>query len=140
MVAQENAYNPAMLIRYRLATALIWVGVLAWVPFIILRVAGQKPSLYLFLPFHLLGVIGGPRLRAMARKEMGAAPPQKSKLYAIGQILVLGAILVWMPYFYLTLIAKAPVEVSQFLPFHLTGLLSGLGLLLVDFLRQRQKS
>lgn len=46
--------NP--LIRYRLGTALIWLGVLTWAPFILLRIAGEKPSLFLYLAFHLAGV------------------------------------------------------------------------------------
>jgi len=139
MVNQKESLSPG-LTRYRLATALIWVGVLAWIPFIMLRVVGQKPSLFLFLPFHLSGVVGGAQLRAAARREMGTAPPRKNKLRSIGQILIIGAILVWMPYFYLTLIVQAPVEVNQFLPYHLTGLSSGLGLLLLNYLRDRRET
>ena len=139
MVTKENSLIPAIA-RYRLATALIWVGVLAWVPFIMLRVAGQNPSLYLFLPFHLLGVVGGARLRAATRREMEIAPPRKGKLRTIGQILIFGAILVWVPYFYLNLIVQAPVEVNQFLPYHLTGLSIGLGLLLADYLLSRRRN
>ena len=63
MVTDEKIYNVA-LTRYRLGNMLIWLGVLTWVPFIVLRIAGEKPSLLWYLPFHLLGVIGGSRLRA----------------------------------------------------------------------------
>jgi len=68
MATNEKIYNPALM-RYRLGNLLITLGVLTWLPFIVLRIAGETPSLFLFLPFHLLGVIGGSRLRAYARKE-----------------------------------------------------------------------
>ncbi len=57
------------LARYRLGTVLIWLGIMTWVPFIILRMAGEKPSLFWYLPFHLIGVIGGSRLRATAQRN-----------------------------------------------------------------------
>ena len=58
MVTDEKISNAA-LTRYRLGNALIWLGVLTWLPFIVLRIAGEKPSLFWFLPFHLVGVVGG---------------------------------------------------------------------------------
>ena len=58
MVIEKKLFNTA-LARYRLGTLLLWLGILTWVPFIILRIVGEKPSLFWFLPFHLLGVIGG---------------------------------------------------------------------------------
>ncbi|MBL7162495.1 MAG: hypothetical protein ISS57_07800 [Anaerolineales bacterium] len=139
MVIKEKVISPA-LNRYRLATALIWVGVLAWVPFITLRTVGQKPSLFWFLPFHLIGVVGGSRLRAAARREIGIAPQKKRSLRTTGHILVFVGILVWVPHFYLKLVAHMLVEVSQFLPYHLTAVLSGVALLLVNFLVNRRKS
>jgi hypothetical protein len=48
--------------------------------------------------------------------------------------------LVWAIYFYLKLVIHAPVEVSQFLPYHLAAMLSGVAILLVNFLVNRQKS
>lgn len=59
MVTDKNFFDTP-LARYRLGVFLIWVGVLSWAPFILLRIAGQKPSPLWFLPFHLLGVIGPP--------------------------------------------------------------------------------
>ena len=55
------------LTRYRLGSALIWVGVLTWTPYIFLRVTGQVTSPFLFLLFHLVGVVGGSRLRSHVR-------------------------------------------------------------------------
>ncbi|MBI2333480.1 MAG: hypothetical protein HYU84_15210, partial [Chloroflexi bacterium] len=63
MVTDKKIFNAALM-RYRLGNVLIALGVLTWLPFIVLRIAGEKPSLFLYLPFHLLGVIGGARLRA----------------------------------------------------------------------------
>ena len=76
MVAEEKI-NSTALMHYRLGTVLIWLGVLTWLPFIVLRIAGEKPSLFWFLPFHLVGVVGGSRLRSLARKEMGALAPKR---------------------------------------------------------------
>lgn len=139
MVTEESTLNPG-LVRYRLATALIWVGVLTWVPFIILLSMGLKPSIFWFLPFHLIGVIGGSRLKATARRELGEQPPKKTLLQTIGHILVITGIMVWVVYFSLKLIFHIPVEVGQFLPYHLTAMLSGIAILLVNFLVSRQRS
>jgi len=139
MVTKEETLNPTIT-RYRLATAMIWVGVLTWVPFIILRTMGQKPSIFWFLPFHLLGVVGGARLKAAARREMGCAPPQKTWLRILGHILLFTGISVWVVYFSLKLGFHAPVEVGQFLPYHLTAILSGIAILLVNFLVNRHKT
>ena len=138
MVIKEGTLNPG-LVRYRLATALIWIGALTWVPFIILRSMGENPSIFLFLPFHLLGVVGGARLKATAHREMGA-PRNKTQLQTIGRILVITEIMVWVVYFALKLVIHAPVDAVQFLPYHLTAMLSGIAIILVDYLVTRQKS
>lgn len=130
MVTEEKISNAA-LTRYRLGSALIWLGVLTWLPFIVLRIAGDKPSLFLYLPFHLAGVIGGSRLRAYARKEMRMAPPQKSRLRTVGHIMIFAGILVWVPYFYLKAVQQ-PAEVMDYLPYHLIGILGGVVLLAVN--------
>lgn len=133
MVTDEKIYNSA-LIKYRLGIVLIWLGVLTWLPFIMLRIAGEKPSLFLFLPFHLVGVVGGSHLRASARREMDIAPPKKSLLQVLGHGMIFSGILVWAPYFYLKAIVHQPVEVMNFLPYHLAGVLGGIALLGISFL------
>ena len=138
MVVEKKLLNTA-LARYRLGTVLLWLGVLTWVPFIILRVVGEKPSLLWFLPFHLLGVIGGSRLRAIARKEMNLPPGETSPLRVIAHGLIYAGILVWAPYFYLKATTQAPVEVMNFLPYHLTGVLTGIALLVINFLVTRKE-
>lgn len=132
MVTDEKIHNVA-LTRYRLGTVSIWLGVLTWVPFIALRMAGEKPSLLWFLPFHLLGVIGGSRLRSTARRDMGTPPAKKSRLRMLGHTLILLGILVWVPYLYAKLVLQQEMEVMNFLPFHLAGILSGIFILALDY-------
>ena len=139
MVTKEDSLLPAIT-RYRLANVLIWIGVLTWVPFILLRFAGEKPNIFWFLPFHLLGVVGGARLKAAARRDLGEVAPKKTRLRTLGHILVFTGILVWVVYFFLKLALHMPVEVSQFLPFHLTAMLSGIAVLFVNFWRERHKT
>lgn len=130
--------NSAALMRYRLGNLLIALGVLTWLPFIILRIAGETPSLFLFLPFHLLGVIGGSRLRAYARKEMGTSPAKKSLLQKLGHGLIFLGILAWTPYFYIKFATTQPVDVMNYLPYHLTGILSGVTLLVIHFFTSKK--
>jgi hypothetical protein len=137
MVIDKQMYNTALM-RYRLGTILIWLGVLTWLPFIVLRIAGEKPLLFWYLPFHLFGVIVGARLRSIARKEMGVAPVPKSLLQVMGHGLIIGGIIVWVPYFYLKLIAGQEVEVMNFLPYHLAGILGGIVFLLIHFFISRK--
>ena len=135
-----RAYNsiPALL-RYRIANLMIWIGVLAWVPFILLRIGGEKPNIFWFLPFQLLGVVGGSRLKSASRRELGESAPKNTRLRRLGHILVFTGIMVWVVYFFLKLVAHYPVEVGQFLPFHLTAMLSGVAILFINFWRERRK-
>lgn len=130
--------NP--LTRYRLGTALVWLGVLTWAPFIILRIAGEKPSLFWYLPFHLVGVISGARLRASARREMDMPPAKRNRLRVAGHGLIYLGILVWAPYFYLKMFSSMPTEVMDFLPYHLTGVLGGVAVLGLSHLAERKKA
>ena len=140
MVTEEKLISNVVT-RYRLGTLLIWLGVFTWAPFIFLRAMGEKPAFMLFLPFHLIGVIGGARLRSLARKELGILPAKKNGLHMAGHILILLGILVWAPYLYLKLALGQPVEVMDFLPFHLTGVLGGVLVHLVSYgIERRRKS
>lgn len=137
MVTGEKPVNAA-LTRHRVGNVLVTLGVLTWLPFIVLRIAGEKPSLFWFLPFHLAGVIGGSRLRSLARKEMGALAPKKNTLRTIGHGLIYTGILVWLPYFYLKLTGSTRVEVMDFLPYHLSGVLGGITLLVISYWASRK--
>ena len=132
MVVEEKTTYWALL-RYRIGLVLIWVGVLTWLPFILMRANGLKPNIFWFLPFHLIGVVGGSRLRKMARREMGTEAPKKNALRTIGHCLIFLGIMVWGVYFYLKLVAGQPVDVTDFLPYHLVGIFSGIGLLAVNY-------
>lgn len=136
MVTEERAANLALM-RYRAGIVLVWIGVLAWLPFILLRASGYRPSLFWFLPFHLIGVIGGSRLRKRARAEMGEDAPPRNAFRTIGHSLIFLGILVWGVYFYLKYVAGQPVEVGQFLPYHLTGIFGGIACLGLGYFSSR---
>jgi hypothetical protein len=139
MVTREEKIIDSTVLRYRLGTLLVWLGVLTWVPFIFLRVIGEKPSLLFFLPIHLLGVIGGSRLRSTAQRQLGMSPSKRSVLHTAGHILILLGILVWAPYLYLKMMGQ-PVDVMNYLPFHLAGVLGGVFLHLLSYVIERQRS
>jgi len=61
--------NPHQLHKY--GTILLWAGILVWAPYFVVRIIGESPSLLMYLPFHLLGVIGGARMRTNANKQLG---------------------------------------------------------------------
>lgn len=132
MVTEEKILGSAMQ-RYRLGAILVWIGVFTWVPFILLRVVGERPPFLWFLPFHLLGVVGGSRLRAIARKELGISPPKRSILLIASHLSIILGILVWVPYLYLKLVMGQPVEVIDYLPYHLTGVLGGVFLHVLNY-------
>ena len=136
MVTEEKITD-MVLARYHLGTVMIWLGVLTWLPFIVLRIAGGKPSLFLFLPVHLMGVVGGSRLRSWARKEMSVPIVKKSLLQTLGHGSIFVGVLVWAPYFYLKAIAHQPVDVMNYLPYHLTGVLGGIALLAINYFISR---
>lgn len=138
MVTQEKLISSVVL-RYRLGLVLVWLGVLTWVPFIFLRAIGERPPFWLFLPFHLLGVIGGSRLRAVARKELGMPPPKRNMLRMAGHGMILLGILVWAPYLYLKLVMGQPAEVMNYLPFHLTGVFGGIVLHILSYMLERSR-
>jgi len=138
MVTDEKISNAA-LARYHLGSVLIWLGVTVWLPFIGLRLVGEKPSLFWFLPFHLIGVIGGARLRTYARKELGITPVKKSLLQILGHGMIILGILVWTPYFYLKIVQQ-PVEVMNYLPYHLTGVFWGIVLILINTINSRKEA
>lgn len=139
MVTKEEKIIEYIVYRYRLGTILLWLGVLTWAPFIFLRATGEKPSFLLFLPFHLVGVIGGSRLRSIAQRQLGMSLPKRNFLHTAGHILILFGILVWAPYLYLKIVMGQPVEVMHYLPFHLAGVLGGVVLHLLRYVVEGQK-
>ncbi len=132
MILFNKKVAPEALLR--VGTILVWLGVLTWLPFIVLHVAGQNPSLFLFLPIHLFGVIGGARLRAMARP---APSPKKNWRRLAAHFLILVGVLVWAPYFYLKLVMHQAVDITQYLPFHLLGIFGGIVLHGVEYFSRK---
>ncbi len=138
MVTEEKLISNVVM-RYRLGTILIWLGVFTWAPFIFLKAMGEDPSFLLFLPFHLLGVIGGARLRSIARKELGLIPNKKNYLTLAGHLMIILGILVWVPYLYLKLVMGQSVEVMSYLPYHLSGVLGGVSLHILNYFIGRRR-
>ncbi len=118
--------NPHQLHKY--GTVLLWIGVLVWVPYFALRIAGESPSMVVYLPFHLAGVIGGARMRMTANQQLGK-PKEKRKGYQlVARVMVIASLFVWLPYYALKL-AGQPVEVQPYLAVHLVGVFGGTGLM-----------
>jgi len=130
--------NPYQLQKY--GTILIWIGVLVWVPYLALRIFGENPSMWAYLPFHLAGVIGGARMRTSARQKMGIPKEKRRGYKRVAHWLVVASILVWLPYYALKL-AGQPVALNAFLTVHLVGIFSGTGLMAVggtlEYFRKR---
>ena len=139
MVTEDKIINSIML-RYRLGTILVWLGVFTWAPFIFLRAIGEKPAFLLFLPFHLIGVVGGSRLRAQPRKQLGMEAPRNNLLHTAGHAMIILGILVWTPYLYLKLVMGQPIEVINYLPFHLIGVLGGVFLHAMSYVLERYRN
>ena len=118
--------NPHQVYKY--GTVLLWLGVLVWAPYFALRIVGESPSLMAFLPFHLVGVVGGARLRKTARKKLGI-PVEKRKGYKrLAHWILIASLLVWLPYYGLKLTGQA-VSLNPFLSVHLVGIFGGTGLM-----------
>ncbi|MBE0408665.1 MAG: hypothetical protein IBX69_02910 [Anaerolineales bacterium] len=132
--------NPHQL--HKFGTILVVLGVLVWVPFFALRIAGETPSLFIYLPFHLIGVIGGGSMRKAANKML-FKPKEKRKIYMwIAHILFVVSLLVWLPYYAQQLVGY-PVELTPYLIAHLVGVLSGTSILIIAsawrYLRKKRK-
>lgn len=95
-----------------------------------------------FLPFHLLGVIGGARLRTQANKQLGKPKARRRGYRLVAHVLIVASILVWLPYYALKF-AGRPVELQPFLAVHLAGVLAGTSLIgvgsLIRYIRSRRR-
>jgi uncharacterized membrane protein len=127
--------------RRTVGTILIWLGVLAWAPFLAAVAGGQSVSILPFLAAHLTGVLGGWWLRRSADRlenidRAGDVHGQRRK--TASRILIYLGILAWAPYLYLDRLLGQDLEIGPFLAVHLTGVLSGVALRLsVEWTRRR---
>jgi hypothetical protein len=113
---------------HQLGTVAIWLGVLVWLPYFALRIAGESPSMMVYLPFHLAGVIGGARLRTSANQQLGRPKVKPTGYKRVAHLLIIASLLVWIPYYALKISGK-PVELNPYLAVHLIGIFSGTGLM-----------
>jgi uncharacterized membrane protein YjjB (DUF3815 family) len=111
----------------RLSNVLIILGVLAWAPFFWKLTQGAQPSILPYLAAHLTGVLGGAWLRTR-RADADVSRAIGRRRVLASKVLIYLGVLAWAPYFYLTKIAFADVEISGFLAAHLTGVLGGAAL------------
>lgn len=111
-----------------LGNGLILLGVLVWFPFLTAMVMGEDWPFLPFLAVHLIGVLGGWRLRARAAAMEGtgsSAPEIGHRRRLLSRLLIYLGVLAWAPYFYQTRVLGNEVEISPYLAAHLTGVLSG---------------
>ena len=113
---------------HKYGTYLLWAGVLVWAPFFFLRILGESPSLAIYLPFHLAGVIGGSRLRTAANQQLGKPKVVRKGYKKVAHGLVIASLLVWIPYYVLKLSGQ-PVDLNPYLTLHLIGIIGGTGLM-----------
>ena len=100
----------------KIGNTLIWIGVLAWLPFFALRMAGGKPPVMAFLVLHLVGVIGGSRV-----KKIGVpAPKVRPKYQVVAHSLIFIGVLMWVPYAYLKVAHPETANVTPYLVLHLS--------------------
>ena len=68
--------------QYRVGKVFLWIGILAWFPYGILKyIVGQEVSVAPYLTVHLCGVIPGTILTRLARRKAkcpveGKSPPE----------------------------------------------------------------
>ena len=116
-----------MLNLQKMGTIFIWIGVAAWLPFLYLLAVGEHPSIYPFLVVHLVGILGGTRMKALAKK--GKTLRKRHKRQVIGRIMILLGVLVWLPYLYQKELLDMTIEIRPYLSVHLFGVLGGIALL-----------
>lgn len=109
-------------------TILIWIGVLAWLPFFMLLAFGRSVTIFPFLAVHLTGVLGGWWLRTGADRLEGLDKVhdtfgRRRRLFS--RILIYLGVLAWAPYFYLERVLGQDVAITPYLAAHLTGVLGG---------------
>jgi hypothetical protein len=113
--------------KTKLSNIFIWIGVLAWVPYIAARVMKIDLAGIPFLVIHLIGVSGGIYFRRQASESAPPPSEEVKRLKTISTILLITGVSVWAVYFGLEWITGVDREITPFLITHLSLVLSGAG-------------
>jgi hypothetical protein len=101
---------------------LIWIGVFAWMPYIVLVIKGIEISIWPFLIIHLVGSIGGGKLHGPLAEDELIIGKRRRKA---SKILIYVGVMAWLPYIYLNDVLGQDVLITPYLIVHLTGVISG---------------
>lgn len=109
--------------KKNVGTLLIWVGVLAWTPYIYLVTNGHEASIWPYLTVHLLGSFIGGKLRGPLPENVAKAGGRR---LVISRAMIYLGVMAWLPYIYLDSVVGASVSITPFLTVHLIGVLGGI--------------
>ena len=116
-----------MINRRVLGKTLTWLGILDWIPFILLTIGRNSPPILPFLAVHLMGILAGAWLKSTDSKEpKGKALAGRSPASRLGSVLIMIGIAVWLPYFAWMNSASVTVSLTPFLAIHLSAVIPGL--------------
>jgi hypothetical protein len=123
--------------KAKLSSIFIWIGVLAWVPYLVLRILHKDFSVFPFLGTHIFFITGGIVLRRQASAGAAAPSQQVQRLKTVSTVLLVLGVSVWGVYFAVQWLGVEVSSIKPFLAAHLTGVLSGAGIkLFIFFSRQ----
>jgi hypothetical protein len=123
--------------RAKYSNVFIWIGVLAWVPYIAARLIQIDISAIPFLAVHLIGVLGGILLRHQDPQNNAPLSKKTKRLKTISTVLLVLGVSVWGVYFGLEWLTGTEREVTPFLIAHLSGVLTGAGIKLYNFFNNK---
>jgi hypothetical protein len=116
---------------------LIWLGLFAWVPYIAMRALRMEVMVLPFLLVHLTGVLGGAYLQRTSNSERHTVSEREQFRKTLSTVLILLGVSVWGVYFGLEWITGVEREVMPFLIAHLSGVLSGAGIKVYNFISRK---
>jgi hypothetical protein len=116
---------------------LIWLGLLAWIPYILMRALRLEVVVMPFLVVHLTGVLGGAFLQRASSGEQNTVSERERFRKTFSTVVILLGVSVWGVYFGLEWITGVEREVAPFLIAHLSGVLSGAGIKVYNFLSRK---
>ena len=109
------------------------LGLLAWFPYIFARAIQTEISFVPFLGVHLIGVFGGIFFRKQSEDNESKPSQRKLFLRQLSTILLLLGVSVWGVYFGLKFLTGVEREITPFLIAHLSGVVSGAGIKVYNF-------